>query len=134
MRGLPVLRLAVVVAAGVFLLVEPAYGVSSSRTATVRIVDNYDHGRIRITFDNVDQTMHNGDRTGELSVTPDAMHNDVITVRALRFHKCGIAKIGWFFHAGQRYRVRVNHFRGGTCHTSTGASVRGPAPHVDKLS
>ena len=39
----------------------PAVGAGAAK---VRIVDHYDHGRVRITFDNVDETMHEGDRTG----------------------------------------------------------------------
>jgi len=99
-------------------------------------VDNYDHGRVRITFDNVDQTMSQGDRSGWLTVTPDSGRNDVITVIALRYqkHRCGVSEIGWYFHVGHEYRVRINHFYGGRCLTDNGGRVRGPAPHVDKLS
>jgi len=107
----------------------PAVGAG---TAHVRIVDNYDHGRVRITFDNIDQTMHEGERTPMLEVTPDPMGNDVISVEALHFDKrCGIAKIGKYFRAGHTYRVRINHFGGGRCQTNNGGTVRGPAPHVD---
>jgi hypothetical protein len=106
---------------------------AESGTAMVRIVDHYDHGRVRITFDNVDRTMSEGDRSGPLTVTPDSMGNDVITVRALRYDKCGISKIGWYFHVGHEYRLRINHFYGGRCRNGHGGTVRGPAPHVDKL-
>lgn len=110
---------------------HPAIGAG---TAKVRIVDHYDHGRVHITFDNVEETMHEGDRTGWLTVTPDSMGNDVITVQALRYDRCGISKIGWYFHVGHEYRVRINHFQGGKCQNNNGGQVRGPAPHVDKLS
>jgi hypothetical protein len=119
-------------------LVIPVAGwtptADASGTATVRILDSYNHSRVRISFDNVDRVMHNGDRTGLITVTPDAMRNDVITVQALRYHKCGIAKIGWYFHAGHEYRLRINQVEGGRCQTGSGGSVAGPAPHVHDLS
>jgi len=127
------LRCGVVAIVAAPLLLAAATTADGAGTARVRIVDHYDHGRIRITFDNIDQTMSEGDRTGWLTVTPDPGKNDVITVQALRFHRCGISEIGWYFHVGHEYRVRVNHFRGGRCQNNSGGTVRGPAPHVDKL-
>src|SRR4051812_42932759 len=112
-----------VMAAVLMPMVGTAPTASAAGTARVRIVDNYNHSRIRISFDNVDRTMRYGDRTGFIEVTPDSMGNDVISVQALRYDRCGIAKIGWFFHAGHSYRVGVNTKPVYRCDTGGGHSV-----------
>lgn len=128
-----VLAVASVVAVLSPLAVLTAVPTEASGTAHVILVDRYTHGQIEVSINGVTKRARNGDRIGPFAVTPDPMGNDGITVRLVKHTGCGIAKIGYYFKAGHRFRVLVNDIGGGRCHFN-GRDVRGPSPHVKQIS
>ena len=112
----------------------PLSTAEAASTAQVRIVDNYNHGRVRVAVDGTSHTVSYGHSTALFAITPSASGNDGISVTSLRFNGCGEGDVGNYFAPGHKYRVVIYHPKGQACMLSTGSRVAGPGFRVVKVS
>lgn len=106
----------------------------AATTAQVRIVDDYNHGKVRVAVDSTTHTVAYGHSTALFAITPSSSGNDGVSVTSLRFAGCGEGDVGNYFAPGHKYRVVVYHPKGQACILSDGSRVAGPGFRIVKVS
>ena len=111
------------------VLAAPA---GASRTATVRIYDRYNHGRVKVEVNGTSHRLAFARHTGWFPIEPSPSRNDGVAVTSLRHRGCGEGSVGWYFRPGHRYKITIIGTRD-RCHFANGKSVRGPEFRITKV-
>lgn len=112
----------------------PLETAEAAGNAHVRIVDKYNHGKVRVGVNATTHTLAYGHSTALFAVTPSSSGNDGISVTSLRFKGCGEGDVSKYFAPGHKYRAVIYHPKGRYCYLPDGSRVAAPSFRVVKVS